>query len=323
VTCRLGLLGIGRWGRSYVSTVNELDGIEIREVFTSRPERARLVANPVDVFTEWTDVVRSDGSDAVIVATPPATHAAIVRECFSVGKPVLVEKPLCLSIREAAELLDATEHGSPVLVGHTHLFNPLYDELEAVVRHRGDLRFVYSQGLGLGPFRSDVDPLWDWCSHELALCLDLAGTVPASVGALGIAGSREARAHELITLALEFPGGVRAWIHTGSLSPQRVRSLSVFFPDSVISLVEDDGESTLRSFEVPFDMRMQLPVDFKLSAAGEVVSRSRERPLARLVTYFVEGLRGGDTRRFGLQLGADVVSTLDRAQRALDSGLRS
>ena len=63
--------------------------------------------------------------DAVVVATPPRTHASIALELIRAGKHVLVEKPLATTAAEDAEsLIDAAQDAGVVLmVGHTFEYN--------------------------------------------------------------------------------------------------------------------------------------------------------------------------------------------------------
>lgn len=66
-----------------------------------------------------------DGVDAVLVATPPTTHAQIAVEYLRAGKSVLVEKPFTASAGEAAELVaEAETHSARVLVDHIRRFHP-------------------------------------------------------------------------------------------------------------------------------------------------------------------------------------------------------
>lgn len=323
-TFNFGLLGVGRWGERYISTINELAGIQIRQLYTSKPDRARLVGNPVEVFADWREVIHSSGSDAIIVATPPQTHGAILRECLAANKPALVEKPLCLTADEAMALHVAAERrGTPVLVGHTQLFNAAYDALRDRAGARRDIRFIVSRGAGFGPFREDTPPLWDWCPHDFAFCLDLLEDTPADIEALGASATPDRRSRpEMLALRLDFRSGTVAWILAGCLSTERTRSLSVFFSDSVLFLREDEMGSSLLSYDVPVDERDQLPATFRLPD-GNPVAVSPEKPLTREVKYFVQGLRGGDTGRFGTQLAVDVVRTLEQAQQALTKRLAS
>jgi predicted dehydrogenase len=314
----LGLLGAGRWGERYISTINELPHVELRQLYTTHPEKAQLVGHHVEVFADWRQLIKSNGCDAVIVATPPHTHAAIVRECLAANRPVLVEKPLCLSADEAVALHAEVERAkTPVLVGHTQLFNAAYEKLRELARDRGRVRFIISQGSGFGPFRRDTLPLWDWCPHDIAWSLDLMSEMPAGVTALGASPDPlQASNAEMLAIRLDFPSDARAWILAGCLSPIRARSLSVQFADSVLLLKDDDTGSSLFSYEVPFDARASLPSTFRLPPPVSVAV-GPERPLARQVKYFVDGLQGGDRQRFGLRLAVEVVRTLDQAQRAL------
>lgn len=320
----LGLLGAGRWGERYIATINELPGVELRQLYTTHPEKAQLVGNQVEVFGDWRQLITSSGCDAVIVATPPHTHAGIVRECIAASKPVLVEKPLCLSADEAIALQAEVELAkTPVLVGHTQLFNAAYEKLLQFARDRGPIRFIISQSSGFGPFRPDTPPLWDWCAHDIALSLDLTSEMPADAAALGASpGPLKQLQAEMLAIRLDFPSEAQAWILAGCLSPVRARSLSVQFADSVLLIQDDDTGSSLSSYEVPFDARDRLLSTFRLPP-GVNLAVEAEKPLTRQVKYFVGGLRGGDRQRFGLQLAVDVVRTLEQAQRALNRHLEA
>jgi len=69
--------------------------------------------------TVLADALARPGVDAVTIATPPATHAAIAIEAARAGKHVLCEKPFALDSAEAAAMLDAAARaGVGHLVGH-------------------------------------------------------------------------------------------------------------------------------------------------------------------------------------------------------------
>ena len=59
----------------------------------------------IDVQANLEDVLRDPQVDAVIVATPPRTHHAIVKAALEAGKHVLVEKPLATTSADAVDLV--------------------------------------------------------------------------------------------------------------------------------------------------------------------------------------------------------------------------
>ncbi|MBI4343134.1 MAG: Gfo/Idh/MocA family oxidoreductase [Candidatus Omnitrophica bacterium] len=313
------MIGVGRWGQVYIKTLLALgERCRLTHLGTSRPEHAALVPHPVEVAADWRQLLRAD-CDALIIATPPHTHAEILEACLAAGKPCLVDKPLCLDVATAQRLhRNVQSAGIPVLVNHTHLFDAAYAALKRELDSaREPIRAILSEGMSLGVFRSDTPALWDWASHDVSLCLDLLGAVPARVDALG--GPRDPQGvPEQVSLRLEFPGSACAWIHAGRLSPVKRRHLSVFTNHHLYAW-DALAPTPLTVSPIDFAARCQggvprpdglerRPVD---GAAGSP-------PMERVVAYFLDGLSGGDRRLFGTALALDVTRVLAGAAARME-----
>ena len=75
-------------------------------------------------------------SDAVLIATRHNSHAQYVLRSLELGKPVFVEKPLCLNIEDLQEITNAyysalsTQHSTPLLmVGFNRRFSPAVESV--------------------------------------------------------------------------------------------------------------------------------------------------------------------------------------------------
>src|SRR5204862_431709 len=76
--------------------------------------------------------------DAVTIAVPTATHAAVAAPLLERGIPVLVEKPLARSVREADALVAlAARTGTILADGHTERFNPAVEAARAHLKAPG------------------------------------------------------------------------------------------------------------------------------------------------------------------------------------------
>lgn len=87
-------------------------GFEVLALVGRDPEKTRKRAQMFDVphgLTSSTEALSLPGVDAVAVATPPHSHAAIVLEAIAAGKHVLCEKPFARNASEGRQMLEAAE----------------------------------------------------------------------------------------------------------------------------------------------------------------------------------------------------------------------
>ena len=313
---RIGLIGMGRWGRVHANTALALSArCRLTHLATSRPEHAALIPYPVTVLPDWRALVRAD-CEAVIIASPPDSHAEILEECLKRGKACLVEKPLCLDAQTAERLHQRVEAlDVPVLVNHTQLFAPAYQQLKQTVIERGEpVRVLLSEGMGFGPFRTHTSALWDWGPHDVSLCLDLVGEFPRAVDALG--GPRGPDDHpELISLRLDFPGGACAWIQVGRLAARKRRSLTVV-TDSGCYAWDELAADRLTASSVAFQRRYRDRVSEPLTSTT-IPTHDEPPTMVRMLEYFLNGLAGGDRRLFGTGLAVDVTRVLANCEELI------
>jgi predicted dehydrogenase len=102
--------------------------------------------------------VALDEVDAVLVATPDAHHSIVALDAIAAGKHVLVEKPLCLTLREADAIAAAQERaGVVVQVGYMRRYAPAFLQAVEAVAGLGEVRLARVQHV-LGLNRLVVGP---------------------------------------------------------------------------------------------------------------------------------------------------------------------
>jgi len=299
---RLGLIGAGRWGRNYIRTIAALDGVRLTRLASRNPANRELVGPECTISADWRHVVESGDLEGIIIATPPSLHAEMTIAAVAAGIPVLVEKPLTLGLAEAVTLREQvrTRKGR-VMVDHTHLFHPAFEELKRQVAALGMIREIEAEAGNQGPYREDVPVLWDWGPHDVAMCLDLLGEPPREAR-----GMREERANrgtavtETIRLELEFSSGARARIRISNMM-EKTRRFSVRCEAGV--LVYDDIARN----------KLMLHRDGR----DGPINVSAEPPLSRVVEAFVAGISAGNDTTVSLDLAVNVVAVLERCARTL------
>lgn len=303
---RLGLIGAGRWAANYVRTVAAMPEARIVRIARARDTREGLPPTDAEVTTDWRRVTAAADLDAVIIATPPGTHADLTLSALREGGlPVLVEKPLVMTPGEARMIFEAAQRrGVLVMVEHTHLFHAPFRELKRMCREGGPVKSITTTAGNWGSFRKDAPVLWDWGSHDVAMCLDLLGESPARVAAKRLE-RRETPDGTGETLALElaFPGGATAQISLSNLREKKCRSFTAALAGC--SLTYDDLAAHKLVREDEAGRREPVPVP----AAA---------PLTVAVAEFLAAVRAKSTDLSGLRLGVDVTETLWRCQEAME-----
>lgn len=139
---RYGLIGCGMMGQEHLRNIALLPGVEVAAVFEPDPgmqdiathlaPQARMVAGIEDVFA-------TPGLDAVLITSPNHCHAAqIAMTLAQTSVPILVEKPVCVSVAEARALETlAAEASVPVWVGMEYRYMPPIAKMIEQVSRQG------------------------------------------------------------------------------------------------------------------------------------------------------------------------------------------
>lgn len=263
---RLGLIGVGAWGKNYIEAAKETG-----------------VATVVQTHRDWrvgTNV------DAFIIATPPEPRVDLICDIIDgIGTPppMMVEKPLCLSIKEAERVRTFLNPRIPFLVDYTHLFSPAYEALRAIIQRSVGRVRVY--GRTSSDVQRSYSPLWDHGCHDLAMCLGLGLEKPVHVsGAKSEDGSHQ-------DMDMHFDSGDAAHIRVS----RGLKSKQLIVMCGSLGAVYDAASGTLE-------------VNGKLEAV------STEKPLTRAVRAFAEAVRDGGTEdwRFGIDSSLEITRMLEQ-----------
>lgn len=110
---KFGIIGAGGIAQAYAQAFNESTCCELVAVADVREESAKALAEIVSgkAYTAYQELAELN-LDAVIVATPPATHAEIACYFMERKVPVLCEKPLCTTVAEAEQMIRTAEENA-------------------------------------------------------------------------------------------------------------------------------------------------------------------------------------------------------------------
>jgi predicted dehydrogenase len=319
---RVAVVGCGPWGRNLIRTCAEL-GV-LGAVVDTDAEAARGQADAWNVpalpLAQALDDARLD---AMIIATPAPTHAALCRLALDHGKDVFVEKPLASDLAEAEALAaDVARSDRVFMIGHLLRHHPAFQALAAIVARGeiGALRYITATRLSLGRVRTHENAFLSLSPHDVSMILALAGAAPIGVEATGRAfvtpGVADEVHADLGFSGLGFSGGLHAHIAASWLSPFKEQKLVVVGETG--ALVFDD----VRPWPEKLMRRDQgvTVTDAGPAAWGaepRFVDLVAEPPLTREIRHFIQSCQTRETPLTGIDEGIRVQRVLEQVQLQL------
>ena len=126
----IAVVGSGRMGSQRASLAAAHPAVGFLAVSDIDPSRAQTLAEKTGAQFASGDnleVISRPEVNAVIVSTPETEHALPVIQALEQGKPVLVEKPIAMSLDDADRMIStASQQGVELRVGYTRRFQRRY-----------------------------------------------------------------------------------------------------------------------------------------------------------------------------------------------------
>ena len=198
----IAVVGAGRIGTLRARLAAKHPSVNFLAVSDRDPARARSLAEQAGADFHSGDnleIISRPEVTAVIVSTPEGEHAAAVCKALELGKPVLVEKPIALTLEDADEILATLKHtGGNLRIGYSRRFKECFLRAkEQMVQGRlgrvvgGTARVYNSRAQAFAILKRDphATPVMDVLTYYVYLmCWFLEGNPPVEIVARGQTG---------------------------------------------------------------------------------------------------------------------------------------
>ena len=320
----VGLVGYGYWGAKHARVFAGLRDVDL--VIIEQDDARRAAAKEtVAVHTAASLSEVGHRLDAVVIATPPHSHLELCEEAFSMGLHVLVEKPMAMNGQDARTIIAAAlQADRTLMVGHTFEYHEGVRKLRELIAagETGTVMAIDSARLGPGPYRVDVDVLWDLAPHDVSISNMILGSQPARVRAMG--RDLRHRGHlDVVHFELEYDDPqVIMYGNLSLLNPDKVRRVTVI-ADECVCVLNDLSQDQLRIYqsaegdsEIP---EGEMPIRFRF---GDVHSPHipMSEPLGVQARHFIDVIQSGESPLTDGIAGCRVVDVIEAIEVSLASG---
>ena len=310
---KVGVVGVGHVGKEHARILASLPQAELVGVCdTDESKKERAEALGVPFFSHHSDLLNR--VEAVTVATPTSSHAAVARDFLGAGIHTLVEKPFTLFLEEADDLLQlAKEKNCALQVGHIERHNPGFRRVEQIAKNIGFIEIHR-----LSPFTpriQDCGVVLDMMIHDIDIVLNLVKSEVQSFDAVGIPVLTPFE--DIANVRIKFKNGTIADLTASRLTPERQRKIRIFQEDAYISL--DYEAQTAQIFRKN---------GFQISQ--EKIEIQKSEPLREELEFFLSGIQTGqslghpdEAARRALAFALEIVEVIKENAKQLSESRTS
>ncbi|MCW3999789.1 MAG: Gfo/Idh/MocA family oxidoreductase [Candidatus Bathyarchaeota archaeon] len=324
----VGLIGLGHWGFKWLRIFDEcgarvkaccdIDSNILKKVVDGDPSIA--------VFNSYQDLLKTEGIDAVYIATPPVTHYKIAKECLYSEKHVFVEKPITTSYMQGIDLVKASEETNRlIMVGDTYIYNEAIRKAKKILADGeiGKLRYIQSwmtnsvdmwAGKQIGNY-SDV--LWDLGPHQISIARYLTGTEPLTVSAVCPYLLQDEITHKLndaTIINLRFPHDVLVTISLNWFDHSRNRRVFISGDEGIINI---DDISSKDSTKITVSKIGYKNKEIVFQNQGYDISTNNT--LTNECAHFISCIRNNFIPITNGEKGVSTVRVLEAAQNSVSN----
>jgi predicted dehydrogenase len=286
----IGLIGCGRWGRHVLRDLVTL-GCAVHVAV--RSEASVATAREGGAASVVPDVESLPDVAGIVVTTPTSTHAELAERALARGVPVYVEKPLSSDLAAAERLVALA--GDRLFVMDKWRYHPAIAELARMARAEefGPVQSIHARRVSdVHRYGDDQDTVWCHAPHDLAIALEVLGTLPPARAAV-----EEWMGGERVGLIATLGGPPWVNVEVSCVAPGHRRELRVVFAGAAVTL--DGGwAEELRIVRSPHE-----------GHEAELRPTPGELPLLAELRAFVEHAAGGPPPR---STAADALEIVRR-----------
>jgi len=310
---RVGLIGVGKMGQNHLRILSMLKGIELAFIHDANFETANQLAANYGVVAVDSPLESLENVDAVIIASPTATHAHFIMEVGKKVRNIFVEKPLSSTLAEAEQLVTfAHEFDLNLQVGFIERFNPAVQAIKQVLdRSEKVISIDFTRTNKLSARITDVDVVADLMIHDIDLAMYLNGPVK-TVDAHGMVQDGMI---DFASALLTHTNGSFSRIQASRVTEKRVRMIQVTCSDKYVDcdLLRKEIIITRQS-----EIQQLAGEPYTISALEETVEvRSQEALLSEHQAFLgsCNGKKIDDQP--GIHAGLNAMIICDQIQKAV------
>lgn len=226
---RIGVIGVGRWGRNHVRALKELEAegkVRLEAVCDVRDDVLSNIRNEFKIPTAKTDhreILRY--VDAVVISTSIDSLSKVAEDVLTEGVHALIEKPVATNVNDAIKLWRIAQSNNVIASpGMIMRFDNTINKLKELLKNENIFYIILKRLSRRPPNMLSYPIILDLGVHDIDLCRYLTDSEISEV----IKVQRIRLIHDEILFAfLKTVSNIHCIIHVDGVSPHKVREIDI------------------------------------------------------------------------------------------------
>jgi predicted dehydrogenase len=321
---RIGVVGMSYWGPNLARNFDRLPGCRLTwvcDLDEALLDRHRDAYPQARFTTRLADLLEDPDLDAVAIATPVPTHAALGLQVLEAGKHAFIEKPIALTAEDARRVADlAEQRGLVCMVDHLLVLHPGVQRVKALIDDGslGQVYYLYGNRQNLGIVRPDENALWSLGPHDLSVMLHLVGEPAVEVSATG-ASYLQPGVEDVVFGRVTFRSGVIGHLHLSWLDPHKMRRMTVIGAEKMVVFDDMETERKVTVYDKGPIPRTETYGEYIQVRSGDIwiPKIPAAEPLRLVCEHFTGCVAEGRTPVADARAGVAVVEVLEAMSESL------
>lgn len=291
---KTAVIGAGNMGKNHARVYSEISAlVGIADIIPNIGEPLAQ-KHKTKYYRNYKELIEKESPDAISIAVPTNLHKDITVECLKRKIPVLVEKPIATSLKEANEMrAEAIKQNVFLMVGHVERFNPAVNELKKIITQKKLGKIINLLAIRVGispPLLPNSDVSLELAIHDVDIFNYLLDEFPQTTRIKKYKMFKNSIA-DSASLMLEYSKAT-ALIQTNWITPIKMRKLYVTGTEGFAELDYINQKLVL------YDKIIETKPDgdfFELVSLSEGLKKevyiSKKEPLKQEILFFLRNMK--------------------------------